>query len=116
LQAVAVAMLALSGNPAMLGIATVILGIFTPGIVPLVLGRIHELVPHDHVEQRAAWSRATTAFALFQAIGGYGYSFLFAHTNNDYSLIFWFGAAALSLAFVADILSGRGAAGKAATN
>lgn len=116
LQAVAVAMLALSGNPVMLGIATVILGIFTPGIVPLVLGRIHELVPHDHVEQRAAWSRATTAFALFQAIGGYGYSFLFAHTNNDYSLIFWFGAAALSLAFVADILSGRGAANRQATN
>ena len=92
------------------------LGIFTPGIVPLVLGRIHELVPHDHVEQRAAWSRATTAFALFQAVGGYGYSFLFAHTNDDYSLIFWFGAAALSLAFVADILSGRSAANKPATN
>ncbi|SAL53797.1 YbfB/YjiJ family MFS transporter [Caballeronia humi] len=116
LQAVAVAMLALSGNPVTLGIATVILGIFTPGIVPLVLGRIHELVPHDHVEQRAAWSRATTAFALFQAVGGYGYSFLFAHTNNDYSLIFWFGATALSLAFVVDILSGRNAANKPATN
>ena len=116
LQAVAVAMLALSGNPVTLGIATVILGIFTPGIVPLVLGRIHELVPHDHAEQRAAWSRATTAFALFQAVGGYGYSFLFAHTNNDYSLIFWFGATALSLAFVADILSGRSAANKPATN
>ncbi|SAL04985.1 major facilitator transporter [Caballeronia arationis] len=111
LQAIAVAMLALSGSPAVLVVATVILGIFTPGIVPLVLGRIHELVPHDHVEQRAAWSRATTAFALFQALGGYGYSFLFAHSGNahsgNYALIFWCGAAALALAFVADVFTGR---------
>jgi predicted MFS family arabinose efflux permease len=107
LQAAAVAMLALSGHPAVLVVATIVLGIFTPGIVPLVLGRIHELVPHDHVEQRAAWSRATTAFALFQAIGGYGYSFLFAHSGNDYALIFWCGAGALALAFVADVLASR---------
>ncbi|SAL71774.1 MFS transporter [Caballeronia choica] len=107
LQAVAVAILALSGDPVMLAIATLILGIFTPGIVTLVLGRIHELVPHDHVEQRAAWSRATTAFALFQALGGYGYSFLFSHSHNDYALIFWCGAAALGIAFIADVLTGR---------
>ncbi|WP_207001876.1 YbfB/YjiJ family MFS transporter [Trinickia mobilis] len=102
LQAVAVAILAFSGNPVLLGVATVILGIFTPAIVPLVLGRIHELVPHDHHEQRAAWSRATTAFALFQALGGYGYSYLFSHFHNDYRLVFLCGAIALALAFVAD--------------
>ena len=104
LQAVAVALLAFSGNPVLIGIATVILGIFTPGIVPLVLGRIHELVPHDHHEQRAAWSRATTAFALFQALGGYGYSYLFSHFHNDYLLVFLCGAVALALAFVADFV------------
>jgi MFS family permease len=107
LQAAAVAMLAFSGNPLVLAASTVILGIFTPGIVPLVLGRIHELVPHDHTEQRAAWSRATTAFALFQALGGYGYSYLFSHTHNDYALIFACGAVALSFAFVADLLASR---------
>jgi predicted MFS family arabinose efflux permease len=107
LQAVAVAMLAVSGNSLVLAAATVILGIFTPGIVPLVLGRIHELVPHDHAEQRAAWSRATTAFALFQALGGYGYSYLFSQTRNDYALIFTCGAAALGIAFVADLLAAR---------
>jgi predicted MFS family arabinose efflux permease len=107
LQAGAVAMLALSGSTFALVTATVILGVFTPGIVPLTLGRIHELVPHDHVEQRASWSRATTAFALFQALGGYGYSFLFSHTHNDYALIFMCGAIALGLAFVADLFASR---------
>ncbi|MFM0550147.1 YbfB/YjiJ family MFS transporter [Paraburkholderia sediminicola] len=107
LQAAAVAMLAFSGNSLVLAASTVILGIFTPGIVPLVLGRIHELVPHDHTEQRAAWSRATTAFALFQALGGYGYSYLFSHTHNDYALIFTCGAVALCIAFVADLLASR---------
>ncbi|REE22879.1 putative MFS family arabinose efflux permease [Paraburkholderia sp. BL27I4N3] len=107
LQAAAVAMLAFSGSTLVLAASTVILGIFTPGIVPLVLGRIHELVPHDHTEQRAAWSRATTAFALFQALGGYGYSYLFSHTHNDYALIFTCGAAALALAFVGDLIASR---------
>jgi len=107
LQAVAVAMLALSGNAWVLGLSTVILGVFTPGIVPLALGRIHELVPHDHTEQRASWSRATTAFALFQALGGYGYSYLFSHSHNNYALIFACGAVALALAFIADIVASR---------
>ena len=104
LQAVAAAMLALSGNPWVIGAATVLLGMFTPGIVPLVLGRIQQLEPHDHLEQRAAWSRATTAFALFQMVGGYGYSYLFAHTHNDYALIFLCGSAALALALLVDLL------------
>lgn len=85
LQAAAVAMLALSGSTLALAAATVIPGIFTPGIVPLALGGIHELVPHDHTEQRAAWSRATTAFAFFQVPVGNGYSFMFSHTHDGYA-------------------------------
>lgn len=112
LQAAAVATLALSHDMPVLVVSTVILGIFTPGIVPLVLGRVHELVPHDHLEQRAAWSRATTAFALFQALGGYGYSFLFSHTNNNYALIFILGATALTLAFIADVAASRAGAAR----
>ncbi len=114
LQAAAVAMLALSGGTLALIVATVILGIFTPGIVPLTLGRIHELVPHDHTEQRAAWSRATTAFALFQALGGYGYSYLFSHSHNNYALIFMCGAIALGLAFIADLVTSRMTTARAA--
>jgi len=104
LQAIGVAILALSGNPILIGVSTVMLGICTPGIVPLTLGRIHELVPHDHTEQRVAWSRATTAFALFQALGGYGYSYLFSRFHNNYTLIFVCGATALALALLADLL------------
>jgi predicted MFS family arabinose efflux permease len=104
LQAIAIVVLVSTGNPIVLGGATVILGVLTPGIVPLVLGRINELVPHDVLEQRAAWSRATTAFALFQALGGYGCSYLFSRFHNDYALVFLCGAAALALAFVADVL------------
>ncbi len=102
-QAVAVALLALSSHMAAILTATVVLGAFTPGVVPVALGRIHELIPHDHLEQRAAWSRATTAFALFQALGGYGYSYLFSHTHENYALIFTCAAVALTLAFVVDL-------------
>lgn len=104
LQAIAVVVLAKTGNPFLLGGATVVLGVFSPGIVPIVLGRINELVPHDFLEQRAAWSRATTAFALFQALGGYGYSYLFSRLHNDYAFVFLCGAGTLALAFVADVL------------
>lgn len=106
-QACAAALLALSANPYAIAVATVTLGIFTPGIVPLALGRVHELLPHDHTEQRAAWSRATSAFALCQALAGYGYSFLFSHTHNNYALIFACGACALALAFIADLVVNR---------
>lgn len=104
LQAAAVAVLAISGHPLVVGIATVIVGALTPGVVPLVLGRIHELLPHSQTEQRAAWSRATTAFALFQALGGYGYSYLFSHSGESYAAVFLCGTVALTIALGADIL------------
>ena len=104
LQGVAVATLAVSGHPVAVGAATVILGALTPGVVPLVLGRIHELLPHSQTEQRAAWSWATTAFALFQALGGYGYSYLFTHSGQNYAAVFLCGAVALTVALGADIL------------
>lgn len=106
-QACAAVLLALSANPYVIGVATVALGLSTTGIVPLALGRVHELLPHDHTEQRAAWSRATSAFALCQALAGYGYSFLFSHTHNDYALIFACGAFALAVAFMADLAVNR---------
>nr|WP_222528272.1 YbfB/YjiJ family MFS transporter [Azospirillum sp. 412522] len=104
LQAVAAATLAVSGSPLVVGVATVIIGALTPGVVPLVLGRIHELLPHSQTEQRAAWSRATTAFALFQALGGYGYSYLFTHSGQSYAAVFLCGAVALTVALGGDIL------------
>jgi len=69
-------------------VSSVIVGGFTSGIVPLVLGRIHELIPGDAPGQRAAWAQATTTFALFQAVAGHGLSDLFTRTGGDYALLF----------------------------
>jgi predicted MFS family arabinose efflux permease len=108
LLAIAGAVLAVTANPIAIGAATVVLGLFTPGGVPLMLGRIHEILPHSHVAQRAAWSRLTTAFALFQALGGYGYSFLFTHSGEDYGIVFLLGAVAVLAAFLVDAIAGLG--------
>lgn len=107
LQGLAVGLLALSHHTAALWASTIVLGAFTPGIVPMVLGRVQELLPHDPTAQRAAWSRATASFALFQAIGGYGYAYLFAHTHENYALIFTCGAVAMVVAFTADFIVRR---------
>lgn len=104
LQGVAGLLLATSSNAVALIVATVILGIFTPGIVPLVLGRTQDIVRHDHAAQRQAWGHATTAFALFQALGGYGYSYLFAHSGQNYALVFAIGAIAVALALLLDLV------------
>jgi Uncharacterised MFS-type transporter YbfB len=77
-------------------VSSVIVGGFTPGIVPLVLGRIHELLPHSNAAQRAAWAQATTIFALFQAASAYGLSYLFQRTGGDYTILFVIGASAIT--------------------
>ena len=105
LQGFAVGLLAVSHHTAALWIATILLGAFTPGIVPMVLGKLQDMMPHDPVAQRAAWSRATASFALFQAIGGYGYAYLFSHTHENYALIFTCGAVAMAVAFAADFVA-----------
>jgi predicted MFS family arabinose efflux permease len=58
LEVIAVGILSFAKNLVAVGIATVILGIFTTGVVPLGLGRIHDILPHSHTAQRTAWSRA----------------------------------------------------------
>jgi predicted MFS family arabinose efflux permease len=73
IQTLAVVLPAISTTPVSLFVSSVIVGGFTPGVVPLVLGRIHELLPHSAAQQRAAWGRATTSFALFQAAAARGF-------------------------------------------
>ena len=102
-QAITVLLPAISTSPASLIVSSVVIGAFTPGIVPLVLGRIHELLPHSADAQRAAWGHATTSFALFQAAAAYGFSWLFAHHGN-YLLLFWLGGAAVMLALAIDLV------------
>lgn len=102
-QAVAAALPAVTTAPAALIVSCIVIGGFTPGIVPLVLGRIHELIPHGAEAQRAAWGRATTMFALFQAGAAYGLAALFAGTGGDYRILFVIGGTAAALALAIDL-------------
>lgn len=104
IEAIAVALPALLPGAVWLVISSVVVGAFTPGIVPLALGRIHDALPHDHAAQKAAWSRATTGFALLQAAGAYGMSYLFAHDGGRYGQLFLVGSGALLLALAIDLL------------
>ena len=82
-----------------LTLSSIIVGSAVSGTVPLVLGQTHERVRTPSA-QKAAWSLATATFALGQAGGGYAYSYLFARTEGDFSLLFRLGAAALCLALL----------------
>jgi predicted MFS family arabinose efflux permease len=99
---VAVALPVVTVAPLWLAVSSLVIGAAVPGVVPLVLGRVHELVPDDAEGQRAAWSVTTMAFALGQAAGAYGLSFLFAG-GGHYTTLFAVGAAALTLALAIDL-------------
>jgi predicted MFS family arabinose efflux permease len=103
LQALAVS-LAIAGQAyGALLVSSAIVGALTPGIVPLVLGRIHELLVHHPGENTRAWPRATASFALMQAVSAYGMSFLLARTGS-YTALFMLGAAAATLALGFDLV------------
>jgi predicted MFS family arabinose efflux permease len=103
-QAVGVVLAVLPAGAPGLALSSLVIGALVPGVVPLVLGRVHELAPPE--QTRAAWSLATIAFAVGQAIGAYGLSWLFASTA-DYSLLFELGAAAILLALLIDLAFAR---------
>ncbi|UGB45451.1 MFS transporter [Frateuria edaphi] len=102
-EAVTVALPALGSGAASLMLSSFVVGAFTPGIVPLALGRIHELLPHHPAQQKAAWSRATISFAVLQAVAAYAMSYLFAHTGN-YAVLFICGSVALLAALSIDVV------------
>ncbi len=89
-----------------LAISSLIAGAFTPGIVPLALGRIHALLPQDTIAQRASWSTATTSFALLQTAGARALTFVFTQAGGDFRLLFLIGAAAPLLALAIDLIAG----------
>ena len=105
LQVFVVAMLAVSSNAILIGVLTVLIGSFPPGVVPMMLTRVHEAVPHDHAAQHAVWSRVTTTFAAFQAVAGYAYSALFNASGGNHRLLFAIGAVALAFIVVVDFAS-----------
>ncbi|MGH7118652.1 MAG: YbfB/YjiJ family MFS transporter [Acetobacteraceae bacterium] len=99
----AVGVLAVNASAIALVVSSVLVGILSPGIVPLVIGRVHELVPDD-AGRKAAWGLCTTAFAVGLAAGAYLLSGVFAWSGGAYWLLFLIGAAALLLALAIELL------------
>lgn len=106
-QALSVGTLWLANSHAWLALATLFVGMFPPGIVPLTLARIHELIPHDEHAQNRAWSLATITFASAQAVAGYGYSAIYAATGGHHRLLFAIATGALLTALAAELLGTR---------
>lgn len=101
-QAAAVGLLIWAHGPVALVVSSLVVGACVPGIVPLTLGRVHELVPRDPKAQRAAWGLATTAFALGQAAAAYGLSLVF-DLSGSYAVLYAAGAAAFLVALALDL-------------
>lgn len=102
-QAIGVALPAISSDPGDLVLSSLIVGAFTPGIVPLVLGRSQELASPEPHARAAAWGSATAAFALGQAVAAYGFSLFFACAGGAYVPLFVLGAAAFLLSLLVDL-------------
>ncbi|WP_207267805.1 YbfB/YjiJ family MFS transporter [Pseudomonas sp. GW101-3H06] len=110
IEAISVAVPAFGLGSVWLMASSVIVGAFVTGTVPLVLGRIQEILPRHPAQQSSAWQTATVGFALFQAVAAYGLSFLFSYSGGNYSLLFLIGTAAMLMAFVIDAVAAlRGA-------
>ncbi|MFJ2677111.1 YbfB/YjiJ family MFS transporter [Pseudomonas sivasensis] len=102
-QAIAVGLLPFAGSFTALAVLAVILGSFPPGIVPLALARVHELIPNHH-QQQVAWSRATVSFATFQAVAGFAYSALFNASGGQHALLFMIAAGAIVVALALELV------------
>lgn len=103
-EAVAVALPVFDLGRAGLIVSSVVVGAFVTGTVPLVLGRIGELLPHQPARQKVAWSTATVAFAIAQAVAAYGMSFVFERSGGDYRMLFIVGACAIVTALALDLV------------
>lgn len=94
-----------------LALSSLFAGAAVTGSVTLVLGQTRAHLSEPKLHGRA-WSLATVTFALGQAASGYGFSWLFSHSEGDFRLLFLLAAIALLLALAASRLSrhlhGRG--------
>ncbi|GGF65747.1 MFS transporter [Azorhizobium oxalatiphilum] len=83
-------------------VGAAVIGVFVPGIVPLVLGRVRDALPGDPRRQARGWTACTAMLALSTAAGGYGMSALFAR-GVGYDVLFLLGALAIVLALALDL-------------
>lgn len=104
-QLLFIALPAIDSSPVALIASSLVIGAGTIAIVPLVLGRTREVLLHHPSAHFAAWRTATASFALLQAAGAYGMSFLFDYSQGNYRLLFAVGAAAMFVAIVLSVLT-----------
>jgi len=95
---------AFSTSSLSLAVSALFVGAAVPGVVPLVLGRMHELTPAEIAIRMRAWSHATVAFATGQAAGAYVSAFLFDVTGR-YADLFVLGAGLALFALAIDVAS-----------
>jgi predicted MFS family arabinose efflux permease len=104
IQAAFVAVPLVTTSSAALLLSSFVVGAFVPGIVAITLGRTRELLPDDLPRQAAAWGYCTTAFAIGQAVAGYGFSFIFATAREAYAILFALAGMILLVALAVDLL------------
>lgn len=100
--AVALAAIYLTDNLIVLACLTVVVGSFAPGIVPLALARVHEMLPHNAKRQNIAWGRASIISAASMAVAAYGFSALFNATGGNHRLLFLTAAALLVVSLISE--------------
>lgn len=91
-----------SDNHLLLGMYTLVIGMFAPGMVPLAVARVHELLPHHPVQQNLVWSRATVFSAALMALAAYGFSALFNLVHGQHRLMFLGAAVMVLIALLAE--------------
>ncbi|RTL39633.1 MAG: YbfB/YjiJ family MFS transporter [Burkholderiales bacterium] len=102
-QLLAATTLALTGSASLVVPCAFLLGTFPAGAVPLMLGRVHQVVNGPPSVQQAAWSKATMAFALVQAAAGHTDSYLLTASGGHHRLLFMVAALAFLFALVWDL-------------
>ncbi|HEV7274716.1 MAG TPA: YbfB/YjiJ family MFS transporter [Devosiaceae bacterium] len=86
----------------LLALSSASTGAALSGIVALTSLRMRELVLQPQ-QRTAAWSIATIAFAIGQAVGGYAFSAVFAVNGGNAAPLFFWGAAAFAAAFAVSL-------------
>jgi predicted MFS family arabinose efflux permease len=100
-QAVALAGIALNSSLLILIPASFLVGIFLPGVITLVAGRLHEIVPkhHDLAGWQTAWSDATIYLSISQVVSAFGYSYL-VQIVGSHAPLFLIGSIAMIVALL----------------
>jgi predicted MFS family arabinose efflux permease len=102
-QTIDVVALALASNLVLVGVLTVVIGSFPPGIVPLMLARVSQTAP-AHASETVTSSRATMVFTAAQALSGCAYSAVFNTNGGNHHLLFAIAAAAIAIGLAADFI------------